>query len=133
MSVKSPRCSSTSGVVYGDDAPVLAVETAVAIAETLESASGREVSYLQISDAPPYAMTNGNLIIVGTAKSNDWVTKKNGATNVLTITGADSEAVEKAGMNFILSYWKNAKDSAARRVGLVTKELPKGGDAAKLP
>jgi hypothetical protein len=119
-------------VVYGDDAPVLEVETAIAIAETLESASGREVGYLQISDVPPHATTNGNLIVVGTAKSNDWVSQKNGAANVLIITGADSGAVEKAGVD-ILSYWKNAKDSAARHVGLATKELPKGGDAAKLP
>jgi hypothetical protein len=91
------------------------------------------VDYLQISDVSPYAVTNHNLIVVGTAKSNEWVASKNTAANVLAITGADSDAVEKGGMNFILSYWKNAKDSAARRVGLVAKELPKGGDAAKLP
>jgi hypothetical protein len=36
-------------------------------------------------------------------------------------------------MVVIPSYWRNAKDSAARRVGLVEKELPKVGDAAKSP
>jgi hypothetical protein len=91
------------------------------------------VDYLRVSDVPSQAMNDHNLIVVGTAKSNEWVAKKSGAVNVLTITGTDSEAVEKAGMDFILSYWKNAKDSAARRVGLVARELPKGGDAAKLP
>jgi len=49
------------------------------------------------------------------------------------IGGKTSREVEKAGMDFVVRYWKFAKDSAARRVGLVRKDLPRGGDAAKLP
>jgi hypothetical protein len=72
-----------------------------------------------------------SLVVVGTEQSNKGI-KLNSPARV-TITGADAQAVENAGMNFVLSYWKTAKDSAAARVGLVAKELPKGGDAAKLP
>ena len=51
----------------------------------------------------------------------------------LIVSGEDSLAVEHAGMDLLLRWWRNAKDSAARRVGLVEKELPRGGDATKLP
>jgi hypothetical protein len=37
------------------------------------------------------------------------------------------------GKNFLLRYWEFAKDSAARKAGLACKDLPGGGDAAKLP
>jgi hypothetical protein len=125
-------------VIYGDGAPPLELETAIAIAETLESASGRQVDCFQVSDVPPYALTNRSLVVVGSGKSNELIAKWNSRPdasppNTLMITGPDSEAVEKAGMNFILSYWKNAKDSAAGRVGLAAKQLPRGGDATKLP
>ena len=49
------------------------------------------------------------------------------------VTGKNSREVEDAGMDLILRYWRFAKDSAARRVGLARKDLPRGGDAAKLP
>jgi hypothetical protein len=127
--------SRPTTVVYGDGAPVLEVETAIGIAETLESASGRQADAAQVSDVPGPALTNHNLVIVGTAASKQLASGMNSPTptRALLITGGDPEVVEKAGMEFILSYWKNAKDSAARRVGLVTRDLPRGGDAAKLP
>jgi hypothetical protein len=33
----------------------------------------------------------------------------------------------------LIRFWKYAKDSAARRIGLVAKEIPPGGDPALLP
>jgi hypothetical protein len=33
----------------------------------------------------------------------------------------------------LIRFWKYAKDSAARRIGLVAKETPQGGDPALLP
>ena len=40
---------------------------------------------------------------------------------------------KSAGMKFILRYWPGAKDSAAGKVGLVRKTLPRSLDADKLP
>jgi hypothetical protein len=51
----------------------------------------------------------------------------------LAVSGPDPAAVEQAGMDLALRWWRKAKDSAARRVGLAEKELPRGGDATKLP
>jgi hypothetical protein len=51
----------------------------------------------------------------------------------LVVSGADPRAVEQAGMDLLLRWWRHAKDAAARRVGLVEKELPRGSDPAQLP
>jgi len=118
-------------VVYGKEAPILEVETAIAIAETLESAMGQDVDAVQADKLQPGDRDRNTLILVGTKESNALVATKKDSS--LVITGKDSSAVEKSGMAFILSYWKNAKDSAARRVGVVEKELPRGVDAARLP
>jgi hypothetical protein len=112
-------------VAYNPKATVLEVETAFAIGQTLESATGRAVPIVPLDKvANPAA---AHLIYVGPAKDaplgQAW----------LMITGRNSRAVEEAGMSFILRYWKFAKDSAARRVGLARQDLPRGGDAAKLP
>jgi len=135
-------------VIYGQDAPVMEVETAIAIAQTLESATGRLVPYFQLSDLPQEARASGNLILVGTAASHELIkevesklpAQKTGVARVtkekgewLVVCGKDSEAAKNAGMDFILRYWKGAKDSAARKVGLVPKKLPRGIDPAKLP
>lgn len=113
-------------VAYGQKATVLEVETAFAIGETLESATGTIVPILPLADVPKESLTH--LIFVGSDKEapapkQDW----------LMIGGKDSRAVEQAGMDFLLRYWKFAKDSAARRVGLARKDLPRSADAAKLP
>jgi len=132
-------------VVYGTDAPVLEVETAFAIASTLESASGQPIEMIQLDDFRKALGQPRHLILVGTPKSHELiaqlqdklpVTGSNFVARIdsnLVVSGADSLAVEHAGMDLLLRWWKNAKDSAARRVGLVAKELPRGGDAAKLP
>ncbi len=49
------------------------------------------------------------------------------------MSGADNLEAERAAMDWTLRFWKYAKDSAARRVGLVEKELPLGVDPAQLP
>jgi hypothetical protein len=113
-------------VLFGAKATVLEVETAFAIGETLESATGRVVPILPAESRPKDDPSQ--VVFVGMEKelppANDhW----------LFITGANSRQVEQNGMNFILRYWKYAKDSASARVGLIRKELPRGGDAAKLP
>ena len=133
-------------VVYCIDSSVLEVETAFVIAQTLESATGRLVPLYQVNDLPA-GSKSGSLIVVGTKKSNSLIAPLNiptdkssvfrsagkGKAPWLIITGADSEDVEKAGLDFLLRYWVNAKDSAARRIGLVEKQLPRGIDPTKLP
>ena len=105
---------------------------------------------IQLNDLPKQAAAKRNLILVGTPKSHNLIGSvakqlpdaKDGAIaqvksptdeTWLVVAGNDSLAVEHAGMDLLLRWWKNAKDSAARRVGLVEKELPRGGDATKLP
>lgn len=160
--------TNIAAVVYGQDAPVTEVETAIAIAQTLESATGRLVPYFQLEDLPAEARASGNLILVGTAKTHALIkeveaklaagkasvtrvecspsplpspsgegesiaaTKENN-TAWLVISGPDSDSAKNAGMDFILRYWKTAKDSGAGKVGLVQKKLPRGIDPAKLP
>jgi hypothetical protein len=137
-------------VIYGADAPPLEVETAIAIAETFESASGVRVDALSSKDYRPDNSGAEIPIIVGSPDSNPLLKpfeglmpaedkgfarliEKSSKESAFVISGKDSQAIEDAGMNFILDYWKGAKDSAARKSGLVQNELPRGGDATKLP
>jgi len=60
---------------------------------------------------------------VSDGPNNDW----------LILSGADNLEAERAAMDWVLRFWKYAKDSGARRVGLVEKELPLGVDPQGLP
>jgi hypothetical protein len=102
-------------VVYGENAPNIEMEAAYLLAATIESASGRPVALYSSQDIP--AGETGTLIAVGKTQN----------TAALTIAGYD-QAVE-----FALRYWLRAKDSGARRVGLVKKSLAAGADVANLP
>ncbi len=141
-------------VVYGGDSPILDLETASALVNTLESATGRPVSVYHLPDLPADLKQSGTLILVGTTKTNALVAA---AMNELSpeirsaprfvtriapnaqhgdwlITGgATPEDAERAAMDLIIRYWKFAKDSAARRIPPVAKEIPQGGDPALLP
>ncbi len=141
-------------VVYGDGAPIQDVETASALVNTLESATGRTVAMYNLPDVPPDVLRSGALILVGTTKTNQLIAQsaselsndvKNAARFItiipanatrgerLVIGGATPEDAERAAMDLIIRFWKYAKDSAARRIGLVAKEIPQGGDPALLP
>jgi hypothetical protein len=137
-------------VAYDPKATVLEVETAFAIGQTLESATGTVVPIMPLSEVPPESRTH--LILVGSVKdaairalqkdqpfgSKSFVTRVvtpavSSTEDWLIVGGSDSRGVEDAGMDLLLRYWKFAKDSATRRVGLAQKNLPRGGDATKLP
>ncbi|MCA1592577.1 MAG: hypothetical protein LC754_08005 [Acidobacteria bacterium] len=139
-------------VVYGEGAPIQDLETAYALVNTLESATGRPVSLYQFSDLPAEVRRNGALILVGTLKTNSLVAAAMKDSSMetaprfvtraalngehgdwLVIGGATPEDAERAAMDLIIRYWKFAKDSAARRVPLVAKEISQGGDPALLP
>ncbi len=50
------------------------------------------------------------------------------------VTGKETDSLEAASADFVLRYWRSAKDSATRRVNtLVQKALPAGSDPTKLP
>ncbi len=137
-------------VVYGHNAPVLEMESAFVVAGTLESASGAAVDVLQLGDLPD-AGAPGTLILVGTARSHallrgvaaqlpnagrfvQRIAAPAGGTSVwVGVGGEDSKAVEDAALDFTLRYWRSAKDSAAAKIGLVEKELPRTVAPAKLP
>ncbi|MBA4182732.1 MAG: hypothetical protein H0X49_01790, partial [Acidobacteria bacterium] len=138
-------------VVYGDDAPIQDVETASVLVNTLESATGRPVKIYTLKDLPENE--RDTLILVGTAKTNQLINLVNSkipadvrnakqfaarageksGEDWLIFGGADPLEAERAAMDWTIRFWKYAKDSAARRVGLVEKELPLGVDPAQLP
>jgi len=92
-----------TNVVYANDAPEPIVQAAYMLALTAESASGREVGLYREADLP-----------------------KDGRP-VLRVTNYDDTA------KLVLSYWMKAKDSAARRSGLVEKKLPAGPGTVDIP
>ncbi len=141
-------------VVYGDGAPILELEAASAVVNTLESATGRPVAMYHLPDLPADVRARGSLIAIGTANTNALVasvmnhlptsvagsrqfvaraTGDQSRGDWLVIGGTTPEDVELAAMDLTVRYWKFAKDSAARRIGLVARELPRGGDPALLP
>ena len=133
-------------VVYGDKSPIQDVETAYAVVNALESAIGRPVKIYELKDLPGDERTA--LILVGTARTNQLIASVSSKipANILSakqfgvqvddwliLSGSDNLEAERAAMDWTLRFWKYAKDSAARRVGLVEKELPLGVDPAQLP
>jgi hypothetical protein len=140
-------------VVYGDGSPVMDLETATTLQNTLESATGRPVGIYEMHDVPADLKKTGTLILVGTVKTNAMIAaamkadpnqakttqfvRTVGANSehgaCLIIGGATPQDTERATMDLIIRFWKNAKDAAARRIPLTTKEIPLGGDPALLP
>lgn len=138
-------------IVYGDKSPIQDVETASVLVNTIESATGRPVKMYELKDLPQNE--RAALILVGTAQTNQLIaavnakipenvrgakqfaarTGENAGEDWLVFGGADPLEAERAAMDWTIRFWKYAKDSAARRVGLVEKELPLGFDPAQLP
>jgi len=122
------------------------MESAWLIAQTLESASGRPVKIFQRKDLPPDLAKTGNLIMVDmpgwngstqpTAGAKSWVHREpaNGEHgDRLIVAGNDEQSLSVAASDFVLRYWKYAKDSGMRRVPLTDKPIDKGADPAALP
>jgi hypothetical protein len=138
-------------VVYGDKSPIQDVETAYAVVNALESAIGRPVKIYELKDLPKDEQNA--LVLIGTPKTNQLINQVFGKipanlsaakqfvarvsddsnNDWLILSGADNLEAERAAMDWTIRFWKYAKDSAARRVGLVEKELPLGVDPAQLP
>jgi hypothetical protein len=129
-------------VVYGEQATGWEVESAWLLYQTLESATGRPVKIFQYSDLPDALRESGNLILVGTPASNplireaplpdkSWVVRQK--ANRLIVGGEDEANVNIAAIDFVLRYWKYAKDSGCRRIPLTDKPIEKGADPNALP
>jgi len=126
-------------VAFGPDAPVVEMEMAYVIANTLQSASGRLIRLCSTADIPADHLQNGSLILVGTKESNPLIAAQSdsllvnagkGSVTLLThkdpapaktcliVTGDKTESVEAAATDFVLRYWQQAKDSICRVTGL---------------
>jgi hypothetical protein len=113
-------------VVYSKDCTPLELESAWTLFITLESATGREVEIYQ-DDKPGAKGGEGRgLILVGADQQSDPTVKLE-SNDRLIVTGKNSELVAQAAMDLTLRYWMHAKDSVARRVGLVEQPSGKSG------
>ncbi len=129
------------GVAFGGKMPILEMEMAYALANTLQAATGRPVWLSRAEDVPDSLLKNGTLFVVGTPATNPLVAAalgtakaasvSNGAArhglviagsgahpHWVVLTGADKGAVEAATTEFMLRYWPNAKDAAIRVTGM---------------
>lgn len=131
--------SRTQCVAFGADAPVVELEMAYMVANTLQSATGRSIRLCSTADIPEGMIKAGTLVLVGTPESNPLIAQKasllhlsagkgavmslnttNGviAGSWLLLTGDSSKSVEAAATEFVLRYWKNAKDASIRISGM---------------
>jgi len=121
-------------VAFGAESPVVELEMAYMVFNTLQSATGRKMRLCSTADIPADLAQNGNLVLIGTPKSNALIGKMTpdvqagkglidvrevgGGRHWLLLTGDDGRAVQAAATDFVLRYWKNAKDSSTRITGL---------------
>jgi hypothetical protein len=119
------RLDQPLAVVYGEGAPIIELEAGYLLAATIESASGRPVKLFSVQDLPEDVRSTTALILVGSPKTNKLVQTRR--ENWLILKDYD------ASVEFVLSYWKHAKDSATRKTGVVNKKIPAGADVSDLP
>lgn len=126
-------------VAFGPDSPIVELEMAIMIANTLQSATGRSIRLCSTADIPANMLKTGSVVLVGTPESNPligaqsksllltegrgsvvYLAHKDGkpAASCVIITGHKPESVQAASTDFVLRYWKNAKDSVCRLTGL---------------
>ncbi|MDH7601344.1 MAG: hypothetical protein QHI38_04270 [Armatimonadota bacterium] len=121
-------------VAFGPEASVVEVEMAYLIFNTLQSATGMKLRLCSTADIPSSLLASGSLILVGTPSSNPLihsilskvdsekgrveVDNLDGGRQWLLITGKDERSVQAAATDFVLRYWRNAKDAACRITGL---------------
>jgi hypothetical protein len=120
-------------IVYPDEATVWELEAAWTVFITLESATGRPADIYQASDL-------AKLPAGGPPRTIVHVTRDKGVAKPtvrvdgerLVIAGASEKDVSAAAMDYVVRFWKNAKDAGARKVGLVEAKLGDGGVATDL-
>lgn len=143
-SLRAFDLSKVKAVVFGSEAPAREVDWTLYVYESLRSATGADIQ--RYSDTDPQALEllkSGHAVLVGTMKSNRLIAQTSDAlranlavtskdagivrvvdnpfhsgSRILLVTGDSEEAVERAASDFLLRYWKNAKDAITFRVGM---------------
>jgi len=111
-------------VAFGAKNPIVEMEMAYLVRNTLQVVIGQPVRLCAVADIPKDF--RGNLILVGTPESNPLIGKpqlSDKATVLLQdgnllLTGKTSDGVRAAATDFVLRYWTNARDSSCRISGL---------------
>lgn len=121
-------------VAFGAKAPVLEMEMAYLVANTLQSATGKPVWLSTTDDLPDSLVARGTLITVGSPATNPlvaaaapptdadkgilWLARGDARSQRLILSGSTPTAIEAAATDFVLRYWLNAKDSGLRLTGM---------------
>lgn len=121
-------------VAFGTGAPVLDMEMAYMIFNTLQSAIGRPIRLCGTADIPASLMDRGSLVLVGAAAANPliartgvktsdgkgtvWLHDAEGGRQWLVVTGGAPDSLKAAAVDLVLRYWSSAKDSTTRVTGL---------------
>jgi hypothetical protein len=116
-------------VVYPDEATPMELESAWTMFITLESATGRPVDIYQMSDFKKLDRA-GNVVLVTREKDAKPSVRLDGGK--LVIAAGDERGVMDTAMDFVVRYWKNAKDAGARKVGLVEGTAVEAGGKTDL-
>jgi hypothetical protein len=116
-------------VAFGVDCPIIDLEMAYQVRNTLQAATGVEMRLCSVADIDAEYQT----ILVGTPTTNPLIAQASpqlvagkgtillqgsGTGARLMLTGETSELAQAAATDFVLRFWKNARDSAARISGL---------------
>jgi len=123
-------------VVFGEKPSVLEVETAYTVYNTLQSATGRPVWLSAVADLPDSIRRAGTVIAIGTPATSSIIAgadvvapdarpkrgivavSKESESEVLLLAGPDREGAQAAAIDFVLRYWKNAKDATTPLSGI---------------
>ena len=119
-------------IAFGAGCLIIELEMAYQARNTLQSAIGREIRLCSTDDIPKD--WKGNLILVGTPKTNPLIAQASvqlpadkgaivlhdagNGSRWLILAGETADGAQAAGTEFVLRFWKNARDSAARISGL---------------
>lgn len=118
-------------VVFGAAAPVLEMEMAYLVGNTLQSATGQRTRIASHADLPLFARDSGLIILIGTPESNPLIEPADMAAGKgvirlqtdagrqqLSLAGVTPRDVSAAATEFVLRYWQTAKDATIRITGM---------------
>lgn len=121
-------------VIFGKDCPIIEMEMAYQLRNTLQAATGQDVYLCNSDDVPADTLNSGQLILVGTPDKNPLIKQANlqlpdgkglvqlynapSGMQWLILTGATEDQQQAAATDVVLRFWNNAKDSVSRVSGL---------------
>jgi len=121
-------------IAFGRDAPIIELEMAYLVFNTLQTATGIPLRLCSTEDIPDSIINAINLILIGTAEGNPLISEVSpklmpGKGTILLhdagddrqwllLTGDGEDSVKAAACDFVLRFWNNAKDSISRITGM---------------